>query len=224
MIFIQGGMFEMGDGFEDGGKDERPVHQVWVADFYMDATEVTVAQFRAFCEVTGHRMPRQPDWSKDDHPVVFVSWKDAITYAEWMGKRLPTEAEWEYAARNRGKEVKYPNGNTLTSRDANYYNPGSPAEDGYLHTAPVGSFPPNELGLYDMAGNVWEWCADWYDAGYYSKSPHRNPTGPAGGMYRVVRGGSWWSTTPELCRAANRNRNRPSAKGKVIGFRCALTP
>ena len=251
MVLIKGGWFEMGDAFGDGENDEKPAHRVYVDDFYMDATEVTVGQFRAFVEATGYGTTaekagwahtwagsrweqregvswRNPGFSQDeDHPVVCVSWHDAKAYAEWVGKRLPTEAEWEYAARNRGKKVKYPWGNgTPTGKECNFadrhtdfswsYKNGN---DTYRYTAPVGSYPPNELGLYDMAGNVWEWCHDWYGDDYYSRSPESNPTGLKTGSYRSLRGGSWFNTLFDM-RCASRNYYPPTNRIYNIGIRC----
>ena len=176
-----------------------------------------------------------------DHPMIEVSWYGAVAFCNWLsrqagleevynestweadfskvGYRLPTEAEWEYAARAGGKEIKYPNGNTLTHDDANYYGTGE--RDMWDGTSPVGSFPPNELGLYDMAGNVWEWCNDWYDSGYYSRSPEDNPTGPSSGRRKVLRGGSWLDV-PWGCRTASRNWSDPDDTGNYYGFRVVL--
>ncbi|MFQ6115537.1 MAG: formylglycine-generating enzyme family protein, partial [bacterium] len=123
-IFVKGGTFEMGDWWGDGGDDEKPVHTVTVLDFWMSKYEVTVAQFRAFCQATGHKMPKQPDWNQDHHPVVNVTWHNAIAFCRWLDGRLPREAEWEYAARVGGKEIKYPNGKNLTHDDANFTGTG----------------------------------------------------------------------------------------------------
>jgi len=242
LIFIPGGEFQMGDLWGDGDYDERPVHTVRVDDFYMSKYEITVGQFKRFCEATGRSMPSQPSWNRgDDYPVVNVSWYNAVRFCNWLsrqagleevydestweadfskvGYRLPTEAEWEYAARAGGKEIKYPNGNTLTHDDANYWGTGG--RDVWDRTSPVGSFPPNELGLYDMAGNVWEWCNDWYDEDYYSRSPVDNSTGPSSGRYKVLRGGSW-DFGPGSCRTANRIRVVPDDTWGNLGFRVVL--
>lgn len=174
-----------------------------------------------------------------DHPVVHVAWEDAVAYAEWAGKRLPTEAEFEYASRNCGKNVKYPWGNELVPDGtvmANYWQGEFPLqnrnEDGFTVTSPVKTFPANELGLYDMAGNVWEWCSDLYSVDYYSVSPRRNPKGPAesydpdmpGQILRVQRGGSF------LCNYNNCTGYRTTARGRGDiasssyhnGFRCVV--
>ena len=213
-VRIPGGTFQMGDTFGDGMDEERPVHNVTISDFYLSKYEVTVAQYRAFCQATGNQMPEAPDWAwRDNHPMVNVTWSEADAFCEWAEGRLPTEAEWEYAARSGGKKVKYPNGDTLTSRDANFGN-------NVDRTTPVGSYPPNKLGLYDMAGNVCEWCADWYDENYYQSSPEENPTGPSSGECRVLRGGSWYDG-PWWCRVSLRVRDRPGKWSVVVGFRVA---
>jgi len=194
MARIPGGYFLMGS---DKYNDEKPVHKVYVDGFYLDKYEVTVAQYERFLNATGQRQPE--NWNEQlqqrNHPVVYVSWDDAVAYARWAGKRLPTEAEWEYAARggNAGLDGKakyeYPWGNEASHERANYS--GKEGKNQWDRTAPVGSFSANGYGLYDMAGNVWEWCADWYDENYYTQSPERNPRGPSNGQSRVLRGGGW---------------------------------
>ncbi|OQX83550.1 MAG: hypothetical protein B6D63_06055 [Candidatus Latescibacteria bacterium 4484_7] len=252
MVFIKGGWFKMGSN--DGEDDEKPVHRVWVDDFYMDKYEVTNAEyevtnaeFKRFVDATAYVTTAEKEGSawnwngkewkeikgsnwmhpsgpgsgikgKMDYPVVNVSWSDAVAYAEWAGKRLPTESEWEYAARGGLKGKKYPWGNEIMHNDANYWGTGG--RDSWEYTAPVGSFPPNGYGLYDMAGNVWEWCLDWYDKKYYSKSPERNPKGPDTGTYRVVRGGGWYGGPRDL-RCADRNFDSPEGRYSPLGFRCA---
>ena len=244
MVLIPAGTFEMGS--EDGGSDEQPVHTVHLDAFYMDKYEVTNAQFKAFVDANPRWQKDQTSrayhdgdylklWSgnsypsgKGNHPVVYVSWYAAMAYAEWAGKRLPTEAEWEFAARGRLAGKKYPWGDAITSADANY--------DGHVgDTRPVGRYAPNGYGLYDMAGNVGEWCLDAFDEDFYAASDNsRNPI--AGGKvdnfktiptdpYRVLRGGSWIYDARGL-RVANRNRRTPTNAGDDGGFRCArsLTP
>jgi formylglycine-generating enzyme required for sulfatase activity len=170
---------------------------------------------------------------RQNHPVVHVSWYDAQAYADWAGQRLPTEAEWEYAARGGLRGARFPWGDELTPRGrwmCNIWQGSFPtvntAEDGYLTTAPARSFAPNGYGLSCMAGNVWEWCADWFAADYYTRSPSHDPQGPTGGEQRVMRGGSY------LChrsychryRVAARSANTPESSSGNTGFRCAAGP
>lgn len=224
MVLIPAGSFLMGS--EDGENDEKPVHEVYVDAFYLDQYEVTVAQYQSYLRATGR--PNPGNWDEQlqnlNHPVVYVSWEDATNYAKWVGKRLPTEAEWEYAARggNTGlagnPKYQYPWGNVASQDHANYS--GVAGKDKWQRTSPVGSFPPNGFGLYDMAGNVWEWCSDRYAEDYYSKSPKQNPKGPVTGDYRVLRGGSWY-VYPQYVRCADRVWDYPSDRDDLVGFRCA---
>lgn len=175
------------------------------------------------------RHPEGPDSSlvaRDDYPVVHVSWHDATAYARWSGKQLPSEAQWERAARGGLRDANYPWGkDELVDGQyrANYRQHGKHADaDGYERAAPVKSYSPNPFGLYDMSGNVWEWCADWYDADYYWSSEDRNPGGPAAGTGRVIRGGSWLS--PEDFRlghhVSTRDSRPPEQTHQHLGFRC----
>jgi len=226
MVLIPAGEFLMGS--ETGFPPERPVHRVFVDDFYLNKHPVTNAQYERFVVETGHRVPylddrRMPldNWDRDNrlypsgrahHPVVLVSWRDAQAYCEWAGGRLPTEAEWEKAARGGLEGKLYPWGDEINPSLANYDN-----REG---TTPVGAYPTSGYGLSDMVGNVWEWVADWYDAKYYSQSPARNPQGPENGMVRVLRGGAWL-LFPQFCRAAYRFRNSPDFRFNLVGFRLA---
>ena len=227
MVLIPAGEFRMGSNAPEAQNNERPVHTVYVDAFYMDKYEVTVRQYKQFLRATGHRA--LPNWvpeyfPTDRHPVVGVSWHDAMAYAAWAGKRLPTEAEWEKAARGGVSGQKYPWGNAIDPSKANYFgwNGG---------TTPVGQYAPNGYGLYDMAGNVSEWCLDEYDKGFYARSPRSNPI--AGGTIagvihnftnvkteRVLRGGSW-DLGLRYLRVASRAGQTPSDAYVSIGFRCA---
>ena len=211
MVYIQGGTFQMGS--KKGDSDEKPIHTVTVSGFFMDKTEVTQAQYR---KVMGKNPSRFSGC--DDCPVESVIWHDANEYAKRVGKRLPTEAEWEYAARggNKTNGYKYAGGNSIGN--VAWYNGNSGSK-----THPVAQKQPNELGLYDMSGNVWEWCSDWYDSKYYKSSPKHNPQGPNAGPSRVLRGGSWFNVDVS-CRVANRSRNDPGNRYNSSGFRLVLSP
>jgi len=304
MVWIPGGEFSMGSvnpaGMKDGGheqmQDARPVHQVYVDGFFMDATEVTNAQFSEFVKSTGYvtvaeqkptheEFPeasaedlvagsvvftppaqqvslnnpyswwsyvRSADWQhpdgpassisgKEDYPVVHVSWEDAAAYAKWAGKRLPTEAEWEFAARGGKSGELYTWGNQLNPSGkwmANTYQGKFPMQDasidGYKGTAPVMKFTPNGYGLYDMAGNVWEWCIDWYTPDYYEKLKSAgtaiNPKGPAisydpsepGQKKKIQRGGSYLCTDQYCTRYMSGTRGKGEWRSATnhLGFRC----
>ena len=218
VVLVPGGEFLMGS---DSEGDHSPVHKVYVDSFYMDKYEVTNAQYLRFCEATGHRLPEfrgmdgfrcGPDYP--NHPVVGVSWHDAVAYAAWCGKRLPTEAEGEYAARGGAVGMSYPNGETLHPSDGNY------TESGKGGPVAVGSYPSNGFGLHDMQGNVVEWVWDLYDPDYYSSSPSANPLGPGSGRFRVIRGGGWHSG-PYCNRVYFRNALPPNWVDFNVGFRCA---
>lgn len=217
--------------------DELPQHTVYLDAFWIDRTEVTNAQYRKCVEAGTCRAPTACDWgdptygdaSKADHPVVCVSWDDARTYCEWAGARLPTEAEWEKAARGSDGRL-YPWGNTFDGSALNFCDRNcefvwkdTNAEDGYARTAPVGSYPSgaSPYGALDMAGNVWEWVNDWYDENYYSRSPDRNPTGPDSGENRALHGGSWGDYWYHA-RAAHRHGHGvdPTFRSSYVGFRC----
>ena len=231
--------------------DETPRHTVYLDAFYMDVYEVTNAQYREFVKATGHREPegygivdgkspkvqidfnpwKDSRFNSPQQPVVCVSWEDAMAYCEWAGKRLPTEAEWEKAARGGLVGRKYPWGDeepdgtrcNFADKNTDFDWSDKNVDDGYQYTAPVGSFASNGYGLYDMAGNVWEWVANWYDSGYYANSPRQNPKGPNVGSWRwrVLRGGSWLRD-PYFLRVADRNHNLdPWSSSSYCGFRCA---
>ena len=244
IALIPAGEFQMGSS--DGDSDAKPVHTVYVDAFYMDKYEVTNAQYKQFVDANpqwrkdriprsyhsgdylnhwnGNRYPR----NKGNHPVTHVSWYGAMAYSQWAGKRLPTEAEWEKAARGGLVGKKYPWGDSLDPSKANYGR-GPNVGD----TTPVGSYPPNGYGLYDMTGNVWEWCLDAYDEDFYKNSSRRNPVAGAGSVTyiinnftnvkksRVMRGGVW-NLDPKYLRVATRSWNSPTVTGNyLLGFRCA---
>ncbi len=220
LVWVPGGSLMMGR--DDGWPDEQPVHQVTLDGFWIGQCEVTNAQYRAFCTATGHTFPDYTSWypyQGDDHPVVYVSWDDAQAYCDHYGYALPTEAQWEYASRGPGA-LQFPWGHSWDLwKCCNYFNTGP---GGY--TFPVGSFPAGAswCGALDMAGNVWEWCADWYSDTYYQISPELNPPGPGSGSYRVVRGGSWSLDLPrDGVHAASRGNYDPSRRSGNFGFRCS---
>jgi len=223
MALIPAGEFHMGDPFNEGGANERPRHTVYLDAFYIDIYEVTNAQYQKFMDAVGYAGPgywNNSSYNAPDQPVVGVSWHDAVAYAEWAGKVLPTEAQWEKAARGGLVGKRYPWGDEAPDADGVYRaSYGNSTADGYRYAAPVGSFASNGYGLYDMAGNVWEWCADWYDGGYYADSPNDNPLGPSSGTARVLRGGSWYSN-PYYLRVAHRALGPPTSTLNHVGFRC----
>jgi sulfatase modifying factor 1 len=290
MVWVPGGTFWMGAD-DPSITDANPVHEVTVAGFWMDRTEVTNRQFAKFVKATAYMTvaERKPDpkdfpgappeklvpgsivftppvgrvslddplvwwryipganWrhpegpsstieGKDDHPVVQICWYDAVAYANWAGKRLPTEAEWEYAARGKLARTRYVWGDELRPRgkpQANIWEGHFPdqnsGDDGFLRTAPVGFFPPNSRGLFDMAGNVWEWCADWYRPAYEMNS-HENPNGPTSSYdpnepnvpKRVQRGGSFLCSDTYCTRylPGARGMGAPDSAASHLGLRC----
>lgn len=216
-VFVKGGCYQMGDTFGDGGSDEKPVHEVCVDDFSIGKYEVTQAQWEAV-------MGNNPSSSKQcggNCPVEQVSWNDIQEFIRKLsgqtGKayRLPTEAEWEYAARSGGKSEKFSGG--IAVDNVAWYRSNSGSQ-----THPVGQKQPNGLGIYDMSGNVWEWCQDWYDDSSYKNSPKDNPQGPSSGSLRVLRGGSW-SRYASDSRAAIRGWGSPVSRNIYLGFRLART-
>ena len=275
-VLIPAGEFEMGSklspnevvkrlgGRADWYVGEHPVHRVRITrPFYLGRCEVTVRQFQAFVEATGHRTDAETEgwcfawtgtkWDEvpsrhwqapgfpqgDDHPVVCVSWTDAQNFCDWLGQResrryrLPTEAEWEYSCRaGCGSVFWWGDAMDETGQVCNVADRRGKAryatweimdtDDQYIFTSPVGFYQPNRFGLYDMIGNVWEWCQDWYADDYYANSPVDDPRGPSSGDGRVVRGGAWHTVAPSFCRCAVRSRITPSLRCSNVGFRVAL--
>jgi formylglycine-generating enzyme required for sulfatase activity len=265
LALIPPGKFLMGSPQSEEGRDkDEAQHEVAITQpFYLGVHAVTVGQFRAFVKAKGYQTEAErdgsgawgynartkkfesgkeftwnnPGWRQsDDHPVVNVTWNDAVAFCEWLSDqegvkyRLPTEAEWEYSCRA-GTTTRFYSGDKDDSlkgvanlADASFKQKHPDAtwavswDDGYPFTAPAGRFKPNAFGLYDMHGNVWEWCADWYDENYYKESPKQDPPGPSAGAFRVVRGGSF-NNDPGDCRAADRFGYAPDNRNCRIGFR-----
>ncbi|MEK6239721.1 MAG: formylglycine-generating enzyme family protein, partial [Planctomycetales bacterium] len=249
MVMIPGGRFQMGDD-DSPHAAERPAHEVRISPFWLDVHEMTCREFARFVAATNHRTDAErqgwapvldaarnewtsvegADWrfplgpsaaaAKDDHPVTQVSWNDAAAYARWVGKRLPTEAEWEFAASQGALESSPRTRANLREGPTDQPDPGG---DGFRGPAPVGSFPQNALGLRDLSGNVREWCGDWFAEDYYRRGRDVNPRGPATGTHRARRGGSWLASpdVPPGVGPRVRGRARPGATAPDAGFRCA---
>jgi formylglycine-generating enzyme required for sulfatase activity len=222
MIFVQGGTFTMGCTAEQGTDcegDEKPAHTVTLSSFSIGKYEVTQAQWEAV-------MGSNPSYFKGcaNCPVEYVSWNDVQDFISKLNAktgrtyRLPTEAEWEYAARggSSSRGYKYAGSNEIAA--VAWYK-----ENSNDKTHPFGQKSPNELGIYDMTGNVWEWCSDWYGESYYNSSPGNNPQGPNSGSGRVLRGGSWFNS-PQRCRVSRRNDRNPDYGDFSLGFRLVLVP
>ena len=229
MIFVKGGTFKMGSN--DGYADEAPVQSVTLSDFYIGKYEVTVAQYRQFCTATNHRFPDppKPEWYEehenavqwqwnDTYPIVNITYFDAIAYCQWLSEltgehyTLPTEAQWEYAAKggSKSKNYKYAGSNDID--EVAWYDETT-RERG---PRSVGRLKPNELGIYDMSGNAWEWCLDYW--GNYSAKAQKDPTGPAQGGYKVIRGGSWYYVD-DMAKLTSRDGPKPGKPNFNYGFR-----
>jgi len=243
MVLITQGEFLMGaaEADKNAGSDEKPQHMVFLSDYYIDSAEVTNSLYQACVEAGVCTLPQErtsyirenyygnPDF--DSYPVIQVDWNQARTYCEWRGARLPTEAEWEKAARGTDGRI-FPWGISFESRLTNFCDKNCPLEwadnnsdDGYPDTSPAESFPggASPYGLLNMAGNVYEWVQDWYQETYYLNSPYENPLGPSTGVLHIVRGGSWSDGSNGL-RASYRSSNAPADYSGSIGFRCAYSP
>ncbi len=250
MVLVEKGVFSMGDSREEGNINELPVHEVSITyDFLIGKYEVTFDEYDEFCESTGRKKPRDIwEWGRGSRPVIDVSWWDAVAYCNWLsdmeglphaydsdgnlvdkegiptsdpsqvkGYRLPTEAEWEYAARGgtKSKDYRYAGSNILGL--VAWYNNNSGGK-----TREVGRRSSNELGINDMSGNVWEWCSDWYDSMYYSRSSSINPYNSDSAVYKVARGGCW-SSSELTCRISARYPFRPDDSLSRVGFRICRT-
>lgn len=221
LVFIPEGEFLMGsaDSDPDAAPDEKPQHPVYVDAFWIDQTEVTNGMYMRCVEAEVCSLPVLPGSEiiqKPNQPVQGLAWTQSVEYCEWVGRRLPTEAEWEKAARGTDGRL-YPWGDEL---------PEEPAANFDFHFegfTNVGRFAEgaSPYGVMDMAGNVWEWTADWYDENYYAESAYENPTGPESGIIRVIRGGAW-NTVSRAVRAANRHWAYPY-RDDIVGFRCAMS-
>lgn len=234
MVLVKGGTFKMGSN--DGYDDEKPIHTVTLTDFYISKHEITVAQYRKFCNATGHKFPGKPkkDWYnehesvrewtwRDNHPIVNVTWYDADEYCKWLSEEtgenysLPTEAQWEFAAKGGTKSNNYKYAGSNNINEVAWYD-----ETTYERgTRPVGQLKPNELGIYDMSGNAFEWCNDYY--GKYTSKSKKNPTGAKKGEYKTVRGGGWYYVG-EFCRVAQRDCPKPTLRKFNYGFRVVKKP
>ena len=251
MVLIKGDSFSMGDVYSEGGDDEGPVHKVSLNDFYIGKYEVSFEEFDAYCKAENLPLKRDEGWGRNKKPAIHISWLDAIQYCNFLSKkhqltpayeekgnrvswhknangyRLPTEAEWEYAARQGGEKIRFGNGKSLaTTRDLNY-NGSVDVEGNHQQvsvfrneTVEVDALSFNHLGLYNMTGNVLEWCWDWYKMDYYSNSQENNPVGPAEGIVRVMRGGAW-DSYPSSIRVSYRSYGSPSCDDNATGFRLA---
>jgi formylglycine-generating enzyme required for sulfatase activity len=228
MVLIPAGCFEMGDHFNEGSPDELPVHNVCItSSFYMDVHEVTNAEYAACVSASACTAPAVSNsFSRgsyygnptyDNFPVIYVNWNQATAYCLWAGKRLPTEAEWEYAARGGSPGMRYPWGDSISGTNANYWDSGDPWDN---DTSEVEYYAANGYGLYDMAGNVLEWVNDWYSSTYYSSSQTYDPHGPGSGTSRVLRGGHWYDSSSFL-RVSVRYYYTPTNQNGIGGFRCA---
>jgi eukaryotic-like serine/threonine-protein kinase len=239
MRLVPAGKFTMGS--ENGQGDEKPVHTVYLDAFYMDKYEVTNALYKACVDAGDCTAPQQTssytrssyygNSEFDEYPVIYVGWNQAKTYCKWRGASLPTEAQWEKAARGTDARA-YPWGNPFDGTKLNFCDKNCPfdwadktADDGFADTAPIGSYENGKspYGVYDLAGNVLEWTTDWYSDTYYKNSPPSNPIGPTSGLHRVLRGGSW-DKSIKIMRVSTRFFGKPDPIYYSIGFRCVRLP
>ena len=234
MALIPEGLFPMGvpHSARDGGVDERPNHEVFVDSFYMDIYEVTNGRYLKFVTETNHRVPLHPSdaslglWkgnmmpeSVTDLPVINVDWFDADAYCRWAGKRLPTEAEWEKAAKG-PNDWRFAWGDVEPTNEHANFNQLAWRGEATLVQVGIYEKGKSPYGIYDVAGNVWEWVSDWYQADYYQHSPTHNPKGPETGKYKAVRSSGWQGETPQM-RVFTRIKSLPTDRNNSTGFRCA---
>ncbi len=232
MVFVPEGPFPWGDHYGDGEDSEKRIDEIYLDAFWIDAYETTNASYHKFIQATGHGVPRFANYTpviKPAQPVVGVSWEEANAYCKWMNKRLPTEFEWEKAARG-GKKIRYPWGDKRPDDfkvlRANLASGENFDDDGFVYAAPVGSYPENVsgYGMYDATGNVWEWTDTWFYHYIYDNlktaEDRRNPKGPETGSYKAIRGGSW-ANTSWSSRVSTRFPMAAGARNMVLGFRCA---
>ncbi len=249
MVFVKGGTFMMGSVIGSGHNDEHPQHEVTLNDFYIGKYEVTNAQYVKFLNAKGKHEDSEHIWldiiypnsgielvggkykvksGKENYPVTNVTWYGAVAYTEWAGCRLLTEAEWEYASLggNQSKGYKYSGSDNIDEVAWYYENSTNPDNlmVGGKGTYEVGSKQPNELGIYDMTGNVWEWCNDWYGKDYYTKDAQTNPVGPETGVGKTMRGGSFFSYKLDELRLKYRGGNTPTKSSFGVGFRIVVEP
>ncbi len=228
MALVPAGEFLMGS--ELWHNDEKPAHTVYLEAFYLDVFEATNARYAACVAAGACQLPTNTESNRqrsyygdakyDNYPVVYVTWAMAKSYCEWRGGGLPTEAQWEKAARGGLQGLDYPWGSELPICKTGLINGANIDECSDDDTHAVGSYSPNGYGLYDMGGNVWEWTSDLYEEDYYRVSPERNPSGPADGFYRVMRGGGWNLGGSHL-RVSNRDLMNPASNNYSTGVRCA---
>jgi formylglycine-generating enzyme required for sulfatase activity len=235
-VLVEGGSFSMGSG-TGIEPHEKPEHNVSVKSFYLAKYDVTFDDYDRYCDSTKTAKPDDMKWGRGKRPVIIVSWLDAVAYCNWLSKqdhlqpcyeingkdvtwidtargyRLPTEAEWEYAARGGNKSKRTLYAGAEKPDDVIWYTANSGQQ-----TQPIGMKAPNELGLYDMNGNVWQWVWDIYDGSYYQQSPSDNPAGPATGGYRVMRGGAWYNNASYIT-VSTRQYNTPDFRQNSVGFR-----
>ncbi|MBI4612781.1 MAG: SUMF1/EgtB/PvdO family nonheme iron enzyme [Planctomycetes bacterium] len=225
-IFIPAGPFARGSEEGEGDDNERPRRQVALSGYLIAKSPVTWGQYAAFCKESGTALPTRPAWAGDDHPVVGVTWMEAAAYAQWAGCRLPTEAQWEKAAGwdpSPGSTRKFPWGETPAADGGAFHANLEGDGDGHAQTAPVAAFEEgaSPCGALQMAGNVWEWCQDWYGTDYYMTARDEDPLGPENGVDRVIRGGAWNSENEWDLRVAARRGFQPETRDDNLGFRLA---